>query len=266
MMKKILSMFVILFVSLSMVMSVAHAKRFGGGRSFGAYRAPSSFSRTMPSSAPRMNNPLQNRNSWLGPLAGLAMGGLLASLFMGNGLASGIMSWLLLGGVLLLVMNLVRSFMRPKMSTAPSAPIYQMQREQPASSHQPFAANFASSKPVGFDEQEFLRIAKVQFMRLQAAFDKKNLTDLLQFTTPEVFAEIKMQLQERGDQDNQTDVVTLNAKLLDVASERQGTIASVEFSGMIKEDINQPAAAFTEIWHFEQEANGQWMMAGLQQG
>lgn len=266
MMKKILSLFLILFVSLSMVMTEAHAKRFGGGRSFGAYRAPSSFSRTMPSATPRMNNPLQNR-SWLGPLAGLALGGLLASLFMGNGVASGIMSWLLVAGVIFLIMNLVRSFMRPKMATTPSSSIYQMQREQPiASSHQPFAASFASSKPAGFDEQEFLRIAKVQFIRLQAAFDKKNLADLNQFTTPEVFAEIKMQLQERGDNDNQTDVVTLNAKLLDVASERQGVIASVEFSGMIKEDLNQPAASFTEIWHFEQDANGQWLMAGLQQG
>ncbi len=265
-MKKIVSMLFIIFVTLSMVMSVAHAKRFGGGRSFGAYRAPSSFSRSMPSSSPRMSNPLQNRNSWLGPLAGLAMGGLLASLFMGNGLASGMMSWLLVAGVIFLMINLLRSFSRNKMSTSPSAPIYQMQREQPASAHQPFAANFTSSKPAGFDENEFLRIAKVQFMRLQAAFDKKNVTDIHQFTTPEVFAEIKMQLQERGDQANQTDVVTLNAKLLDVATERQGIIASVEFSGMIKEDINQPAAAFNEIWHFEQGSNGQWLMAGLQQG
>lgn len=260
-MKKLISLFIILFVSFGLMMSDAEAGRFGGGRSFGVSRATSSFSRARPATAPFQD--MRNRsqgNRWLGPLAGLAIGTMLGSLFMGNGLASGMMSWLLLGGVILLLMNLFRGFSRNKMQMNQGQSAYSFQRDN-------FAQNApidSVSYPSGFNEDDFLRDAKVQFIRLQAAFDQKNLQDLSSFTTPEVFAEIKLQLQERGDKNNQTDVVSLNAELLDVSAQYQQTEASVKFSGLIKEEVGQAATPFTEIWHFR-KSNGIWLTAGVQQ-
>src|SRR5258706_352468 len=75
--------------------------------------------------------------------------------------------------------------------------------------------------PVGFDATQFLRDAKLQFIRLQAAYDQKNLNDIREFTTPEVFAEIRLQFDERGIAENKTDVVSLEADLLDVENQSQ---------------------------------------------
>ena len=94
----------------------------------------------------------------------------------------------------------------------------------------------------------------------------KDLNDLREFTAPEVFAEIQLQLQERGEEINKTEVVSLNAELLDVTSESPFTIASVKFSGMIREMVNAPAELFSEVWHFRKENNkNNWLVAGVQQ-
>ncbi len=112
----------------------------------------------------------------------------------------------------------------------------------------------------------FLRKAKVQFIRLQAAYDQKNLHDLSQFTTPDVFAEIKMQLNERGGAANQTDVVTLDAELLDVTSLYREVTASVRFTGLIKEEKDAAAVNLREVWHFRQSPDSDtWQVAGIQQ-
>lgn len=271
-MQKFISIFLVIFVCLGMMMTEAQAKRFGGGRSFGMSRSINSFSSARPISAPLRNMANQNRNRWLGPLAGLAAGGLLASLFMGNGIASGMMSWLLVAGIMMLLLNFARSFMRPNMQSTNSN-MQNMLRENAAretSQQQWFnpsaTVNQQQRWPAGFDEADFLRKAKVQFIRLQAAYDQKNLQDLSQFTSPDVFAEIKMQLQDRGNQDNVTDVVTLDAELLDVIVEYQDTIATVRFTGLIKEEADAPSVSLNEVWHFRKTANSDnWVTAGIQQ-
>lgn len=271
-MQKIISALFIIFVCLGIVATEAQAKRFGSGRSFGMSRSVSSFSRARPVSAPFQQAATQNRNRWLGPLAGLAAGGLLASLFMGHGIASGMMSWLLVAGIIMLLLNFARSFRR--VNTQPSnSNMHHMFRENAAreASQQNWfntssTANQAQHVPAGFDEADFLRKAKVQFIRLQAAYDQKNLQDISQFTSPDVFAEIKMQLHERGNQENVTDVVTLDAELLDAVVEYQDIIASVRFTGLIKEEVNTPAIALNEVWHFRKAANSDnWITAGIQQ-
>lgn len=273
-MKKIISSLLILFVCFGMVLTEAQAKRFGGGRSFGVSRSASTFSSARPLSSPMQNTASPNRNRWLGPLAGLAAGGLLASLFMGNGIASGMMSWLLIGGVVLLLLNLVRGFSRQNAAAHPHSNTHNMFQGNAAREHssqqwfnQSSSAPLnARTYPANFDESDFLRKAKVQFIRLQAAYDQKNLQDIRLFTSPDVFAEIKMQLQERGNQENLTDVVALNAELLDVSTEYQDAVASVKFSGLIKEDVNAAANSFSEIWHFRKPAESdQWVTEGIQQ-
>jgi predicted lipid-binding transport protein (Tim44 family) len=83
--------------------------------------------------------------------------------------------------------------------------------------------------------ESFLRSAKTSFIRLQAANDRKDLNDIREYTTPEMFAEVSMQLQERGDAPQKTDVVAVNADLLEVANEGDLAIASVRFTGQLRE-------------------------------
>jgi hypothetical protein len=92
--------------------------------------------------------------------------------------------------------------------------------------------------PADFDSAGFERIAKMIFIRLQAANDSGDLNDLRAFTTPEMFAAIKLDLQERGGVAQRTDVVRVDAEVLDVASEADRQIVSVRFHGLIREEEN----------------------------
>jgi predicted lipid-binding transport protein (Tim44 family) len=125
----------------------------------------------------------------------------------------------------------------------------------------------AATFPPGFDEAAFVRVAKVNFIRLQDASDRGDLEDLRAFTTPELFAEIRMQLSERGAAPNHTDVVELRAAVVDYAQESARDVASVRFSGLIREAKDAPAVAFDETWHLIQPRDGSsgWLVAGIQQ-
>ena len=125
----------------------------------------------------------------------------------------------------------------------------------------------AAHVPADYDTEAFLRVAKLNFVRLQAANDVKNLDDIREFVSPELFSEIKMQMDERGNAPQQTDVVTLNADLLEVTTESHRHIASVHFSGTISEVVSVAAAPFDEIWNLSKsvDGNGGWVVAGIQQ-
>ncbi len=118
-----------------------------------------------------------------------------------------------------------------------------------------------------FDVPAFLRSAKTYFIRLQAAWDKGDSTDLREFTTPEMFGELKLQLQERGAAANLTDVVTLDAELLGLEVIGADHLASVKFSGTIKDSPTAPAEAFAEVWNIQKRVKDKegWMLAGIQQ-
>ncbi|NOV23205.1 Tim44 domain-containing protein [Cupriavidus necator] len=140
-----------------------------------------------------------------------------------------------------------------------------------AASSAPLAADAVAQQPWGvpadFDTEAFLRNAKVHFVRLQAAWDAGNLDDIREFTTPEMFAEIKMDLSERGAEVNKTDVVTLEAQLLGIESAPAQHLASVRFSGMIREKAGEAAQPFGEVWNLAKPASGSggWLLAGIQQ-
>src|SRR5690242_19815639 len=107
--KALVSLFVVI-LSLGIMMSDAEAKRFGGGKSFGYSRSISNNS-----NAARMQpaaKPASNASKWLGPLAGLAAGGLSASLFMGHGLGSGIFSWIMIAAALFIGWRLLSRFIK----------------------------------------------------------------------------------------------------------------------------------------------------------
>jgi predicted lipid-binding transport protein (Tim44 family) len=119
--------------------------------------------------------------------------------------------------------------------------------------------------PADFDAAGFERIAKMIFIRMQAANDSADLADLRKFTTPELFASLRLDLQERGDARQQTDVVQLNAGLADWATEGGQQVASVRFSGLIREEAGAAAAPFDEVWHLVRpaDASEDWRIAGI---
>ncbi|HWI11749.1 MAG TPA: Tim44-like domain-containing protein, partial [Burkholderiaceae bacterium] len=129
------------------------------------------------------------------------------------------------------------------------------------------AAGAASSLPAGFDAAAFERIAKMIFIRMQTANDSADLNDLRAFTTPEMFAAVKLELQERAGAAQATDVVRIDAEVLDVTSEPQRQLVSVRFHGLIREEHDGAAAPFDEVWHLVKPADGsrEWAIAGIQQ-
>jgi predicted lipid-binding transport protein (Tim44 family) len=276
-MRKIFSLFAVALLSLGLVTlsTDANAKRFGGGSSFGKQRqiTPRQAEPAKPVQAPA-TAPAPGGNRWLGPLAGLAAGGLLASLFMGHGFDGiNFMDILLIALLAMGIMMALRALRRP----APQSPQpmqYAGYGEQTLNGMTglggtvaPPVVQPASTRPNWFQDESFLREAKAHFIRLQAAYDAGDLNDIREYTTPEVFAEISLQIQERGGKANKTEVVTLNAEMVDVASENGLAIASVRFSGLIREDGDQ-AAPFSEVWHIQKslsQPNASWYVAGIQQ-
>jgi predicted lipid-binding transport protein (Tim44 family) len=122
--------------------------------------------------------------------------------------------------------------------------------------------------PANFDSASFERMAKMLFIRLQAANDKADLNDLRNFTTPELFAALRMDLHDRGDNAPQhTDVVKVDAQLIDFAQEAEQQIVSVRFTGLVKEEANADATPFDEVWHVVKplDDSSSWAIAGIQQ-
>ena len=251
-------------LTFGLVVNEASAKRFGGGRSFGVQRSQSSL---FSSHAPQNKSFGQQANTrkWGGVLGGLLVGGLLASLFMGHGLGAGLLSWLAIAALGLFLFNFMRKKMQPGFQSASSNAFRANSFSKSSEFFTGNNVNNSSGYPAGFEPESFLREAKVTFIRLQVAYDQKNRRDLSDFTAPEVFAEIEMQIKERGDELNITDVINLDAQLLDVSKQADSMIASVRFTGSIKEN-NDPVMQLDEIWHFRKfVGSSNWVVGGIQQ-
>jgi predicted lipid-binding transport protein (Tim44 family) len=261
------------FVSFAFIMPDADARRLGGSKSFGMQRtAPAKQTTAAPAQqqpAPAPTTAPQKR-SWMGPIAGLAAGLGLAALFSHLGLGEEMANFLMLALLAMAAFTLFRFFMR-RNSPAPAMQLAGMPSNAPAAFDATPAAlgssHAARSFPPGFDADAFAREAKLNFIRLQAAFDAGNLDDLRAFTTPEVFAEIRMQLAERGEAIQTTDVTTLDAEVVEAVDEGSRHIVSVRFTGLIREAADQNAMPLDEVWHLTKPSNGQggWVIAGIQQ-
>jgi predicted lipid-binding transport protein (Tim44 family) len=285
--KALIALFAAVF-SLVLVVNEAEAARVGGGRSTGMQRSVTPKSPTAPAQNAVPAKPAQAQpaaapqpsgmSRWLGPIAGLAAGiGLAAMLShfgLGEGFAS-IVMMLLIGMAVFFVIRLLFRRKAPQSQSlqyAGNTPAPMQFEAPPAGGGTAAAASaalpsVAGNIPAGFDVDGFLRQAKLNFVRLQAANDSKNIEDVRNFTTPEMFAEIRLEMQERGDAAQQTDVVTLNAELLDVAEEGKQYVASVRFHGAIRETEGAAPAAFDEVWHLTKPVDGNrgWAVAGIQQ-
>ena len=121
--------------------------------------------------------------------------------------------------------------------------------------------------PSDFDVPGFERHAKTYYIRLQAAWDKADIADIREFTTTEMYSEIKLQIQDRENSANFTDVQTINAKLLGIEITGSEYMASVRFVGTIREAKDAPTESFDEVWNLVKPVHGQggWLLAGIQQ-
>ncbi|WP_077001485.1 Tim44 domain-containing protein [Variovorax sp. KK3] len=124
--------------------------------------------------------------------------------------------------------------------------------------------------PSGFDTDGFLAAAKRNFITLQDAWDRADIGTLRSMMTDGMVGEIQQQLAEReghtGGQPNKTEVVMLDAKLLGIEEMPDAYMASVEFSGMIREDLSSGPSPFREVWNMTRPVTGGsgWLVAGVQ--
>jgi predicted lipid-binding transport protein (Tim44 family) len=242
------------------------------------------------------------KRSWMGPIAGLAAGlglaALMSHLGMGEQFANFLMLALLAVAAIFLVRFLLARFaaskqgglgaggLRPATATAGAgagagASAWNNQPAMPAQSptmqRNAFAATSgelgtspdgtAGSVPADFDSAGFERIAKMIFIRMQTANDSADLNDLRNFTTPEMFAAVRLELQERGDAPQNTDVLKVDAEVLDVAEEADRQVVSVRFHGLVREERESVATDFDEVWHLVKpnDDSRPWAIAGIQQ-
>ncbi len=263
----------------AMVATDADARRLGGGRSVGTQRsvtAPPASTPAKPAqqqAAPQQGGaqaaqPQAQPSRWGmlgGILGGLALGGMLGYLFGGNGLAG----LLVLALLAIAVVFMVRAMARRRTEARPMqlagmanetvhAPLETASKEPAGMSSAPHSVRV----PAGFDTAGFLRAAKMNFIKLQIANDSGRLDEIREFTTPELFDELRTDIQS-----GHTDVVALNADLLEVANEKNSYWASVRFSGLVRETPNAEPVGFEEVWNLVKPADGSsgWLLAGIQQ-
>ncbi len=230
----------------------------------------------------------------MGPLAGLAAGIGIAALFSHFGMGAGmgeamgsILMMLLVAGVAFFVIRFVMSRMggsrggpqlagagapapanwqptpmpepvampRTALETAPQAPSYAPVGTVPS----PLVL------PGGMATADFERLAKMVFVRMQAANDAANLDDLRKFTTPELFASLRNDLQERGGAKQYTEVVQIDAQVIEAVVENGNDIVTVRFHGLIREAAEAGIEPFNEHWHLVRPADGktEWAIAGI---
>lgn len=296
-MKKILLSLAFALCGASFVAVDVQAKRLGGGTTSGMQRQMPA--KPTPTSPPAQQAAPTNaagtpaaapRSSWLGPVAGLAAGLGLAALMSHLGLGAefgSLLTVMLLAAVAFFVLRFVLRRFGPSAPPAAATPAYRYAGAESAPSPQsgpgfgsaPVAtvpriepvlaapAATASSLPAGFDQAAFERLAKLIFIRMQAANDKADLEDLRQFATPEMFAVFRLDLQDRKGSPQQTDVVQLDAEVLDFAEEATRQIVSVRFHGLVREELDGPATPFDEVWHLVKPTDGsrEWAIAGIAQ-
>ena len=282
-MKFFLMLLTMTLTALSLLTATAEAGRFGGGSSFGKQRsiAPQQAQRA-PTAAPTPATPgatpAPAGNKWLGPLAGLAIGAGLGAMFAGGGIGGGmggILMAILAGVAVMFVISMLRK-KQPQQATqyaGAGAPYYPPQATtsqatpQSGGSLSNATTAHASNIPADFPVESFLRSAKTSFIRLQTANDRKDLNDIREYTTPEMFAEISMQIQERDNTPQKTDVIAIHAELLEVANEGDWAIASTRFTGQLSENNGTPESV-DEIWHVQKNLRDDkavWLLSGIQQ-
>lgn len=281
-----------LALCLGLTLSIdAHAKRMGGGKSFGA--APSHQTRQ---AAPAQQNQAQapaarpgapaasGASRWLGPLAGIAAGGLLAAMFMGDGFEGlQLMDMLIFGLIAFVIFKLIASRRRKAQAAMPQQQQYAtagappvMNREAPAAASgtnifgQPISGASGApviNAPAWFNEQRFIEQARTHFMDLQRHWDAAEMEKIAEFVTPQILAFLTQEREALGDGFQSTYIDNLSVALDGVDDNPDVTVATLTFSGVSKTSRFDQGEAFSESWRMERQQgdNQPWLLAGIRQ-
>jgi len=291
-------------LSLSLIFATvgyANAARLGGGKSVGKAPSAPMQKQATPAQKPTQQAqpaapaatpqaPAPSRFGGMGGIlgglaAGLGIGFLLSHFGLGEG-ASSLITGLLIAALAGFAIMFIMRKMMPALSGTNKSPqmtpqgmqrsnLDQAPRQEPAFTPAASAlggvgaepAPFQSTLPPGFDEYAFLDNAKQFFSGLQKAWDQGDLAALREYTTRDMFATIEQDLAGRADSANQTDVVTLNAQLLGIETADNTYYCSVQFTGMIREQVGAQANNFSEVWNLSKPVSGPggWVLAGISQ-
>ena len=282
-MQRFLSIALALCVGLTLSLD-ASAKRFGGGKSSGS--APIHQTRqatpTTPAAAPaaapgRAAPAASGASRWLGPLAGLAAGGLLASMFMGDGFEGfQIMDFLIVALIAFLVFRFIaarRRQQQPQVAMPGHAPMQREAHNQPAQpsvfggSAAPAAAAPVINAPAWFNEQSFLAAARNHFQSLQQHWDANEMDKITEFVTPQMLEFLKRERAELGDGFQSTYIDNLEVQLDGIDDRADRTDATLTFRGVSKNSRFDQGEAFSESWHMVRAPgeNQPWLVAGIRQ-
>jgi predicted lipid-binding transport protein (Tim44 family) len=240
------------------------------------------------------------KRSWMGPIAGLAAGLGLAALASHFGFGEALANVMTMALIAMAVLFVVGLIMRKRAGAQGGAlagaggvgPFGNAQRrEEP----QPFAyrqetpsaplatggsmigsrlgAGVAAADtrvghiPAGFDTAGFERVAREQFLALQAANDARDLERLRDYLAPDMFDTVREEIAERGSLPQKTEVFGLQAQVLDVAEEGDRHVVSVRFTGSVREQPGAMPEDLDEVWHLTKPRSGAggWVIAGIQQ-
>lgn len=278
---------IVLTLCIGLTMSLDANARFGGGKSFGS--APSHQTRqaapASPSAAP--NSATAGRpaaaapaaggaSRWLGPLAGLAAGGLLASMFMGGGFHGMQFFDILIMAIIAFVIFRFIVARRRKQQPDMAAAGHAFQREtieQPAqasvfggSSAAP-AARPVINAPAWFNEQRFLEAARGHFQSLQQHWDANEMDKIAEFVTPQMLQFLKQERANLGDGFQSTYIDNLTVQLDGLDDRSDKTVATLTFAGLSKTSRFDQGEVFSESWNMErpQGDNQPWLVAGIRQ-
>lgn len=226
---------------------------------------------------------------WLGPLAGIAAGLGIAALLSAFGLSGAflefISSLVLIGLVLFAIMFIVRRLRgnMPKAATQGANPM-QRQNAQPSweqskpavvptpqyaaesitETAEPTPQDDTWFIPEDFDTPGFLSNAKAQFVKIQALWDKGDVNALSEYLTNDMLIEITPELEAQAG-GTVTEIVLLNAELMGMEKVAGGHLASIRYSGMLRESANAEAERFEEVWNLYKTDGAGWLLAGVQQ-
>jgi predicted lipid-binding transport protein (Tim44 family) len=284
-MRRFLSIALALCVGLTLSLDVNAAKRMGGGKSFGS--APTHQTRQ---AAPAQQTPntaapaaagkaaaASGASRWLGPLAGIAAGGLLASMFMGDGFdGMQIFDFLIIGLIAFLIFRFLAARKRAQQQGQPAVAGHApFQREMPQMPQQPSIFGGASAAatqpafnaPSWFNEQRFLDAGREHFLALQQHWDAGEMDKIAEFFTPQMVNFLKEERASLGDAYQSTYIDNLQVQLDGIDELADKTVATLTFTGVSKTSRFDQGEAFSESWRMER-ANGEdqpWLVAGIRQ-
>ena len=255
----------------------ADAKRFGGGKSWGAKPKHSQMQKQQAQPAAGQAAGKQTAAAGAKPgiggmLMGMAAGGLLASMFMGGAFEGlQIMDILIFGLIAFVIFKLIAS-RRRQMPQAATAGGPAMQREVHNANQSIFGGSSAAARPViqapaWFNESSFLQAAEGHFNALQQHWDANEMHLIAEFVTPEMLTFLTTERSSLGDAMQSTYIDDLTVQLDGLDEQSDLTVATITFHGIAKTSRFDQGEAFSESWRMERKNgdNQPWLIAGIRQ-